>query len=341
MLTLSETTRQLWRCPVCQSGLMMRGAALICLDMACGCEFPIVNGVPILLNESASVFSINSVYHFGAAPTSLSFRIEQIVRRFAPSNSHNPVTARNYNRFSQLLLEGRPEARVLVVGGGTLGQGMKVLLASKRIELVETDVVIGPRTQLVCDAHNLPFVDGSFDGAIVQAVLEHVVDPCRCVDELHRVLKGDGLVYAETPFMQQVHLGPYDFTRFTHLGHRRLFRGFDEVDSGPVAGPGTVLAWSYEHLLLSFTGSRIKRGLIKGFARLTGFWLKYIDVLLMNKPGALDAASGFYFLGRKSRRTLTDQELITLYRGAQMTTIRAVAAHHFARKPQSSSDDAP
>jgi ubiquinone/menaquinone biosynthesis C-methylase UbiE len=194
---------------------------------------------------------------------------------------------------------------------------MDALLASREIELIETDVGFGERTMLVCDAHDLPFIDNSFDGVVIQAVLEHVVDPFRCVEEIHRVLKADGLVYAETPFMQQVHLGPYDFTRFTHLGHRRLFRRFDEIDSGPVAGPGTVLGWSYEHFLLSFVSGTMPRLLVKVFARLTGSWLKYLDKLVEGRPGALDAASGYYFLGRKSEHTLHDRELIKLYRGAQ------------------------
>ena len=36
---------------------------------------------------------------------------------------------------------------------------------------------------------------------LVQAGLEHVRDPWQVVAEIHRVLKDDGLVYAETPFM--------------------------------------------------------------------------------------------------------------------------------------------
>jgi hypothetical protein len=35
------------------------------------------------------------------------------------------------------------------------------------------------------------------------------------------------------------------------------------------------------------------------FARLTSFYLKYFDYYLIDKAGALDAASGYYFLGRK------------------------------------------
>jgi SAM-dependent methyltransferase len=184
--------------------------------------------------------------------------------------------------------------------------------------MVETDVSFGPRTMLVCDAHDIPFDDGSFAGVIAQAVLEHVVDPCRCVQEIHRVTRRNGLVYAETPFMQQVHMGRYDFTRFTHLGLRRLFRGFEEIDSGPVCGPGMALAWSYYHFLLSFCHSRFSRALVWRFARFTSFWLSYWDYYLIDKPGTYDAASGFFFGGRrKDGYQLEDRELLKLYRGMQ------------------------
>jgi hypothetical protein len=37
----------------------------------------------------------------------------------------------------------------------------------------------------------------------------------------------------------------------------------------------------------------------------------------MDEPGALDAASGFYFLGRKSATVLSDRDLLRLYRGGE------------------------
>jgi hypothetical protein len=48
---------------------------------------------------------------------------------------------------------------------------------------------------------------------------------------------------------------------------------------------------------------------------LTSFFLKYFDYYLIDKPGAFDAASGYYFMGRKGTHSLTDKELLTLYRG--------------------------
>jgi SAM-dependent methyltransferase len=215
-----------------------------------------------------------------------------------------------------LLLGESASPRVLVIGASILGEGMQSLAETATIELVETDASFGPRTQLICDAHDIPFADESFDGVIAQAVLEHVVDPYRCCAEIHRVLKKRGLIYAETPFIQQVHGGRYDFTRFTHLGHRRLFRRFEEIDGGAVSGPGTALAWSYQYFLLSFTAVPRLRSLIRLFTRLTAFYLKYVDYFLIDTSGTLDAASGYYFLGRKAEQVLPDRELIKLYRGA-------------------------
>ncbi len=53
-----------------------------------------------------------------------------------------------------------------------------------------------------------------------------MLEPERVVSEIARVLKPAGMVYSEIPFMQQVHEGAYDFTRFTDSGQRWLFRQF-------------------------------------------------------------------------------------------------------------------
>jgi SAM-dependent methyltransferase len=274
-----------------------------------------VNGIPILINEGASLFRIKDFTT--QQDTIFDNRREKSpgVKRLLPSLGQNLNASRNYARFASLLLAETANPLALVIGGGTLGQGIESLTRNAALDVVETDVSLGPRTALVCDTHDIPVQDGSLDGVVAQAVLEHVIDPYRCVDEIQRVLKPGGLVYAETPFMQQVHLGRYDFTRFTHLGHRRLFRNFDEIDSGATGGPGMALAWSYQYFLLSFTTSRTLRSWIKAFARITAFFLKYFDHYLIQKPGALDAASGFYFLGRKSAAPLPDKELVRLYQG--------------------------
>ena len=103
---------------------------------------------------------------------------------------------------------------------------MEPFYPEPRIALVAFDIYASPQVQFVADAHHIPLEDGCFDAVIVQAVLEHVLEPGRVVAEIYRVLKPNGLVYAETPFLQHVHEGAYElFTRFTESGHRYLFSG--------------------------------------------------------------------------------------------------------------------
>lgn len=319
-IKLSETVQQLLRCPICKAKLELLEGQYQCKNPACKILFPVINGIPVLLDEDHSVFSINDFVDQRNTTFYQSLnKLERAVIRFTPQISRNIKGRENYHKLAKLLLDQSNTPKVLVIGGSILGKGMEAITAHPCIELVDSDVTFGPRTALVCDAHNVPFEDNSFDGVIVQAVLEHVVDPWQSVEEIHRVLKEDGLVYAETPFMQQVHMGRYDFTRFTHLGHRRLFRKFEEIDSGAVSGPAMALAWSYRYFLFSFTTSNVLRRLIGVFVRFTAFFLKYFDYLLIDKAGTLDAASAFFFLGRKSNQVLADKDLIKLYKGFDQT----------------------
>lgn len=315
-IKLSESTQQLLRCPICRSNLVLGDCQFKCMNVGCKAKFPIVDGIPILINESSSLFSIDDFVNHKSTFFRPSYRILRLTANLLPEIDCNIKVKTNYEIFAELLFKENEHPRILVVGGSIIGRGMKRLLSFPSIEFIESDISFGPRTMLICDAHNIPFDRSSLDGVIIQAVLEHVVDPYHCVEEIHRVMKEGGLVYAETPFMQQVHGRKYDFTRFTHLGHRRLFRKFEEISSGAVGGPGMALAWSYRYFLLSFFKSIAARSLVGAFVRLTSFWLKYIDYYLIDRPGTLDAASAYYFIGKKSNLVLSDRELLELYRGA-------------------------
>jgi len=201
---------------------------------------------------------------------------------------------------------------VLVVGGGRVGNGAGALYAEGRVRVLGFDLYASPLTQFIADAHRIPLADESVDAVVIQAVLEHVLDPEAVVHELQRVLRLGGLVYSETPFLQQVHDGPHDFTRYTSSGHRYLFRAFEEIAAGAVAGPGTQLQWSIDHfvraLLRSELAGKVARGLL--------FWLRYVDGMVP-ESSSMDNASAYYFLGRLADRELTPHEILSYYRGNQ------------------------
>jgi SAM-dependent methyltransferase len=176
--------------------------------------------------------------------------------------------------------------------------------------LVYSDVRWTSKVNVLCDGHQLPFFDESFDVVIAQGVLEHVLDPFRLANEITRVLKQRGLVYSEFPFLQPVHGGAFDFMRLSSTGQRRLWRHFEEINAGSCA-----------HMLKSFMRSLLPwsfwRRISDFIADWTLWWLKYIDVWVAETPAGLDCASGYFFLGRKSSTVLDDSDIVHFYKGAQ------------------------
>jgi SAM-dependent methyltransferase len=214
----------------------------------------------------------------------------------------------------QDLLAGRPQApAILVVGGGAIGNGMDSLYRDRDVRIIGFDIYASPLVQFVADGHMIPLADATVDAVVVQAVLQHVLDPARVVSEIHRVLKIDGIVYAETAFMQQVCEGPYDFVRFTESGHRYLFQRFDEIESGAVAGSGTQLMWSIDYFVRGLFRSRTAGRL----ARAACCWLPLLDGTAP-RPYSIDDASCVYFLGRRRATGMSPQEIIARYKGAQI-----------------------
>ena len=234
-----------------------------------------------------------------------------------PTPSVNLASEQVLARMRQLLAKP-PLAMVLVVGGGRQRQWLDEKLgAGDTVRVVYSDIDVGADVNLFCDGHDLPFVDSAFDAVVTTAVLEHVLYPERVAQEIRRVLKVGGLLYSELPFMQQVHEGAYDFTRYTLSGHRRLFNGFAEIDSGMVAGPGTALVWAIENFALAFLAQPVFRKAAKALVRIMFAWLKHTDRLLANRPEAMDGASCTYFFGRKMEQNIPDADIIARYVGAK------------------------
>jgi hypothetical protein len=141
--------------------------------------------------------------------------------------------------------------------------------------------------------------------------------PEKVASEISRVLVDGGMLYSELPFMQQVHEGAYDFTRYTLSGHRRLFNQFEELDAGMVAGPGTALVWAFENFSASFFSNAHARKGAKLLTRCATFWLKYFDYFLVGRPAAMDGASCTFFFGVKDKVGVADSEIIERYVGGK------------------------
>jgi SAM-dependent methyltransferase len=313
-------------CPRCGCGLVEAQSSFMCRSPSCDLHargsLPTVGHWPVLVDFEQSIVDereVRSASNAGSvrSPGTRRWSIDRLPAWLRPCrNPPNRVAARNVELLLSLL--PGPSPVVLVIGGGTMGNGVEALYADSRTRVVGFDIYSSPLIQFIADAHQIPLAGQSVDAVLIQAVLEHVLDPSQVVTEIHRVLRSGGLVYAETPFLQQVHAGAYDFVRFTSSGHHYPFRAFEEIAAGPVAGPGTQLLWSVDHIVRGMLRSELAGKLARGLF----FWLRYLDGLVPT-AFAMDDASAYYFLGRRADHALTGHEIVGYYRGAQRTGARA------------------
>lgn len=292
---------------------LTNNSQLICSNQQCpriDRAFLEVSTQPVIINFSESVFKKENFFTsadgavLNRKPTIITQLLGHIVF------GKNKKAEVNSKIFINHLLMINPNPTVLVVGGGTIGSGADELYHHQSINLISFDIYCSKFTDFVADAHSIPILDESIDGVWIQAVLEHVLEPTKVVSEIYRVLQPNGIVYAETPFMQQVHEKAYDFTRYTESGHRWLFNNFEIIESGVVAGLGTALIWSIRYFFTAMFRSRKIGALFSYFF----FWLRFFDRFMPSSYSS-DGASGVYFMGKKSSNQLQPDEIIKFYRG--------------------------
>jgi len=302
------------RCPECHKGKLIIDEKNIICDH-CSIGFPTAHGKPVLIRHDNTLFPLEN-YESHVLPIS---KLRDVgARSFIPSPSVNLSQSIVLKKLRKVLI-GKKDPTVLVVGCGVQRSVIQLGLGDKAI-IIYIDVDLMADVDIYCDAHDLPFFSETYDAVITTAVIEHVLYPEKVAKEIARVIKCHGLLYSELPFMQQVHEGAYDFTRYTLSGHRRLFNKFTELESGMVAGPSTAFVWSIENLMLSFCRRIWVRKITKFFVRLIFSHIKYIDYLLIKRPEAMDAASCTYFYGYKSYNMTSDEEIIRSYVGGKHIT---------------------
>ena len=168
-------------------------------------------------------------------------------------------------------------------------------------DVLNLDLFLSKKVDIQADLLNLPIKDKSVDTIVCTGVLEHVSDPSTAVEEIYRVLKNNGKVFLETPFMQTIHAAPDDYSRWTPEGLKKLLCAFDISKVNVVAGPASALAWQFQEtlaMLFSFNNEI----LYKIGHRIFG-WLaipiSWFDILLEKNPMAWRAASGYALVAVK------------------------------------------
>jgi SAM-dependent methyltransferase len=311
MKRLNQNTLQaISRCPHCFNRNIKENSAKYWHCANCKATYYKYKNKPVLLRKDNELFPPNAYVATSEEKTNRPSKFHKI-KRLIPSRSINLVREEKFELLATRV--GEEPKTILVIGCGNQVAQIESIFPYPSTSFVFCDIDINAEVDLFCDSHELPFQDSSFDGVITTAVLEHVLYPEKVAGEIHRVLKLGGFVYSEIPFLQAVHEGAYDFTRYSLSGHRRLFEYFSEEDAGMVAGPATSFLWSLDMLLRSLSSNkRLSRAFSIGGRLLFG-WIKYIDKLIANNAIAMDAASCTFYLGIKSNNKRSATSIIDAY----------------------------
>lgn len=138
-----------------------------------------------------------------------------------------------YDRKDAVVLDVAPQAH----------EGAAPYFTQAHVETLDIDPESGATYIADLCANNDQMVPSHrFDYIVCTEVLEHTLQPFQAVDELERMLKPGGLVFASAPFNFRIH-GPLpDCWRFTEHGWRTLFRRFEIVELAALETAGRFLA---------------------------------------------------------------------------------------------------
>jgi uncharacterized protein YbaR (Trm112 family)/predicted SAM-dependent methyltransferase len=198
-------------CPFCRGELTHETAELLCGP--CARRFPVVNGVPVLVDDDAPVAVVPATHQSNALGA----------------------------EFEAILAGGRE--LVLHIGAGAT--------ARKYPNCIELERKIFLHTDLVADAHAIPLRGHTCDCVMAFNVFEHLRFPQRAANEIFRVLKPGGSVMIHTAFLQALHEEPAHFYNATSYGVREWFGRF-EIERCHVSAnfsPGYMLAFLSAQLL--------------------------------------------------------------------------------------------
>jgi SAM-dependent methyltransferase len=224
--------------------------------------------------------------------------IDEVPRQLIEHTS-NPIGA----PFDRILEEGRDF--VLNIGAGGTRQRYPNCIEFERSIFRHTDVV--------GDAHHLPFADAVFDRVFAFNVFEHLREPSRAAAEILRVLKPGGSVAIHTAFLQALHEAPNHFYNGTEFGVREWFAGFEieKCDVSGNFGPGVMLGFLLNSVIEAARDGGATEADVEALRKTTlGEWAQYWSdqaappqpfYTLQNLPQELQkrVSAGFELIARK------------------------------------------
>jgi len=203
---------------------------------------------------------------------------------------------RRPGRFSVYHYSRRRALERLDKGGG--GRVLDLGCGDRRLSpaVITVDLKPGKYVRVVADASRLPFRNGTCRGVWMDALLEHVPNPAGILTEAARVLKPQGWLYCEVPFLQGEHAAPGDYRRWTRQGLAQFFAAWRVEWIEAVSGPFSALAYQLRvclSLLTSFGSEKLYRYLFEAVWGYLVWPLKFLDFFFRRHPYSGAHAFGY------------------------------------------------
>jgi SAM-dependent methyltransferase len=209
--------------------------------------------------------------------------------------------------FARDVAESFPVASPLIEIGARAAEGQAGMADVRSIFRADVhigcDIRPGPGVDRIEDVHHLSFEDDSAGTVVALETLEHVADPIRAVEEMHRILRPGGVLAISSVMFFPIHEHPSDYWRFTPQGFELLLAPFESKVvmaqgyelmpegvfgvgvKGPWPGMGPDLLPRTRQGAQTWTGGRIVDfGPIRlGVRELWGHTLRYSAIALREK----------------------------------------------------------
>ncbi len=187
----------------------------------------------------------------------------------------------------QILEQIKPEDHVL-----DIGKAMRDKHSEINCNILETLDVndFGDYPDIICDiCSNIQGLENKYDKIICIAILEHVYDPFKAVENLKIMLKDKGIMFGMVPYLYHYHapknLKYQDYFRFSKDALAYLFKDYSFVELYPVRGR------------LSSSFNLMFAGRWKNYMEKTKINI-LLDKFSSDKKNS-EQCSGFYFIVKK------------------------------------------
>jgi SAM-dependent methyltransferase len=164
-------------------------------------------------------------------------------------------------------------------------------------EYVGTDMREGPGVDKLLNLHNIDLPSESVGAVLCFETLEHVEYPHRALEQIHRILKPDGIAIISSAMNYPIHDSPCDYWRFTPEAFKSILNPFADSFVG-FAGreefPHTVIGIGFKGAVPQLSEFKKRYKEWQGLHSTSLYTISQLEELVWEKEAALNGIYASY-----------------------------------------------